>query len=84
MFGKDSTKGGIEFQFRALKANAHRQREAFKAGIDPQTLKIGADKCENFPVTLCCISFCHWHTFPNLERPRSDINIHHSNGKVVG
>ncbi|KAM0160846.1 hypothetical protein ACHAQE_004440 [Botrytis cinerea] len=40
MFGKDSTKGGIEFQFRALKANAHRQREAFKAGIDPQTLKI--------------------------------------------
>ncbi|TGO80595.1 hypothetical protein BELL_0004g00210 [Botrytis elliptica] len=40
MFGKDSTKGGIEFQFRALKANAHRQREAFKAGIDPQTLNI--------------------------------------------
>ncbi|KAM0186464.1 hypothetical protein ACHAPC_004545 [Botrytis cinerea] len=44
MFGKDSTKGGIEFQFRALKANAHRQREAFKAGIDPQTLKIAMAK----------------------------------------
>ncbi|KAF7944706.1 uncharacterized protein EAE97_005339 [Botrytis byssoidea] len=44
MFGKDSTKGGIEFQFRAFKANARRQREAFEAGIDPQTLNIAMAK----------------------------------------
>ncbi|TGO42508.1 hypothetical protein BHYA_0007g00070 [Botrytis hyacinthi] len=56
MFGKDSTKGGIEFQFRAFKANARRQREAFEAGIDPQTLNIGASKCENFPVAPSSIS----------------------------
>ncbi|APA05665.1 hypothetical protein sscle_01g004350 [Sclerotinia sclerotiorum 1980 UF-70] len=53
MFGKDSTKGGIEFQFRTLRANGARQREAFENGIDPQTLNIGAmnGKCENFPIT---------------------------------
>ncbi|PQE06651.1 hypothetical protein CJF31_00009776 [Rutstroemia sp. NJR-2017a BVV2] len=40
MFGEDSTAQGIGYQFRAIKANAARQREAFEAGIDPQTLGI--------------------------------------------
>ncbi|PQE20680.1 hypothetical protein CJF30_00002004 [Rutstroemia sp. NJR-2017a BBW] len=40
MFGEDSTVLGIEYQFRAIKANAARQRKAFEAGIDPQTLGI--------------------------------------------
>src|SRR4051812_36322552 len=40
MFGEDSTAQGIGYQFRAIKANAVRQREAFEAGIDPQTLGI--------------------------------------------
>lgn len=48
MFGRDSTPGGIEFQFRAIKANGRRQRAAFGAGVDPQTLDFSG-KCENFP-----------------------------------
>lgn len=85
MFGKDSTKRGIEFQFRAFRANARRQREAFESGLDPQTLNIGASKCENFPVAPSSISFRHYHIpFFSLNELKSDINIHHSNGKVVG
>jgi len=38
MFGKDSTPGGIGFQFRQIKAWAKLQRDAFEAGVDPQTL----------------------------------------------
>ncbi|KAG4439123.1 hypothetical protein IFR05_005410 [Cadophora sp. M221] len=41
-FGKDSTKGGIEFQFRSIKADAKRQKACYDAGRDPQTLGIGS------------------------------------------
>ncbi|KAK0124026.1 hypothetical protein ONS95_009012 [Cadophora gregata] len=41
-FGKDSTKGGIEFQFRAIKQDAKRQKACADAGGDPQTLGIGS------------------------------------------
>lgn len=40
-FGQDSTKGGIEFQFRSIKADAKRQKACYEAGGDPQTLVIG-------------------------------------------
>ncbi|RDL36409.1 uncharacterized protein BP5553_05761 [Venustampulla echinocandica] len=43
-FGSDSTKGGIEFQFRTIKADAKRQRECYDAGGDPKTLNIGSGK----------------------------------------
>jgi hypothetical protein len=43
-FGTDTTKGGIEWQLRAIKAHAKRQRDCFNNGGDPQTLSIGADK----------------------------------------
>lgn len=41
-FGKDSTAGGIQFQFRTLKHNAKRQKACADAGGDPQTLGIGS------------------------------------------
>ncbi|KAL2062717.1 hypothetical protein VTL71DRAFT_5789 [Oculimacula yallundae] len=41
-FGKDSTKGGIEFQFRTIKADAKRQKACADSGGDPQTLGIGS------------------------------------------
>ncbi|PVH77946.1 hypothetical protein DL98DRAFT_422861, partial [Cadophora sp. DSE1049] len=41
-FGKDSTKGGIEFQFRTIKQDAKRQKACADAGGDPQTLGIGS------------------------------------------
>ncbi|CZT02253.1 uncharacterized protein RCO7_11042 [Rhynchosporium graminicola] len=40
-FGKDSTKGGIEFQFRTIKQDAKRQKACADTGGDPQTLGIG-------------------------------------------
>ncbi|TVY90621.1 hypothetical protein LAWI1_G001156 [Lachnellula willkommii] len=40
-FGGDSTRGGIAFQFRAIKADAQRQRDCIDAGGDPQNLNIG-------------------------------------------
>ncbi len=43
-FGRDSTKGGIEFQFRSIKADAKRQKACYDAGRDPQTLNIGGGK----------------------------------------
>lgn len=56
MFGKDSTPGGIAFQFQTIRKNGRRQREAFDAGIDPQTLTFGG-KCENSPDHI----FTCWH-----------------------
>ncbi|KAL5315806.1 hypothetical protein ACEPPN_016678 [Leptodophora sp. 'Broadleaf-Isolate-01'] len=41
-FGTDSTKGGIEFQFRTIKADAKRQKACYDAGGDPQALGIGS------------------------------------------
>ncbi|KAF4613410.1 hypothetical protein G7Y89_g15477 [Cudoniella acicularis] len=43
-FGSDSTPGGIGFQFRAIKADAKRQRDCFHAGGDPKNLTIGGGK----------------------------------------
>jgi hypothetical protein len=40
-FGKDSTPGGIQFQFRTLKDFAKRQKACADAGGDPQMLGIG-------------------------------------------
>ncbi|TVY23936.1 hypothetical protein LHYA1_G007406 [Lachnellula hyalina] len=40
-FGTDSTGGGIGFQFRAIKADAKRQRDCIEAGGDPRDLNIG-------------------------------------------
>jgi hypothetical protein len=42
MFGSDSTKGGIEFQFRQIKTNAKAQKNCFGSGGDPMTLGIGS------------------------------------------
>lgn len=41
-FGKDSTPGGIQFQFRTLKHYAKQQKSCADAGGDPQTLGIGS------------------------------------------
>ncbi|TVY40899.1 hypothetical protein LSUB1_G002346 [Lachnellula subtilissima] len=43
-FGSDSTGGGIGFQFRAIKADAKRQRDCIDAGGDPRDLNIGGGK----------------------------------------
>ncbi|TAQ86433.1 hypothetical protein B7494_g5243 [Chlorociboria aeruginascens] len=43
-FGTDSTPGGIQFQFRAIKQDAQRQKAAFDAGTDPKDLVIGGGK----------------------------------------
>lgn len=40
-FGKDSTPGGIQFQFRELKRYAKMQRACADSGGDPQSLGIG-------------------------------------------
>jgi hypothetical protein len=41
-FGSDSTRGGIEFQFRSIKQDAKRQRACADSGGDPKNLGIGA------------------------------------------
>jgi hypothetical protein len=43
-FGSDSTGGGIGFQFRAIKADAKRQRDCVDTGGDPKDLNIGSLK----------------------------------------
>lgn len=45
-FGKDSTPGGIGFQFRQIKLYAKSQKQCADSGGDPQTLGIGAGKGE--------------------------------------
>ncbi|KIM99632.1 hypothetical protein OIDMADRAFT_55547 [Oidiodendron maius Zn] len=45
-FGKDSTPGGIGFQFRQIKLYAKSQKQCANSGGDPQTLGIGAGKGE--------------------------------------
>jgi hypothetical protein len=40
-FGSDSTGGGIQFQFRAIKKDAKRQRQCFNSSGDPRELGIG-------------------------------------------
>jgi hypothetical protein len=40
-FGSDATSGGIGFQFRAIKADAKRQRDCVENGGDPVDLGIG-------------------------------------------
>ena len=48
-FGSDSTRGGIEFQFRSIKNNAKRQKECFDKGGDPfLDLATGSDKSTKF------------------------------------
>jgi hypothetical protein len=46
-FGKDSTPGGIGFQFRQIKQYAKSQKQCADSGGDPQTLGIGAGKGED-------------------------------------
>jgi hypothetical protein len=61
-FGTDSTGGGIEFQFRAIKKDAKRQRAWFDSGGDPKELGIGVPgtgKGQN----LADISFFAQHVF---------------------
>ncbi|CAG8978918.1 hypothetical protein HYALB_00005255 [Hymenoscyphus albidus] len=42
VYGKDSTGGGIGFQFRQIKNDAKRQRQCFESGGDPKDLNVGA------------------------------------------
>lgn len=61
MFGGDSTAQGIGYQFRAIKANAVRQHEAFEAGIDPQTLAICSFDVQPNRKSSCGVFlFSHW------------------------
>lgn len=54
MFGSDSTKGGVEFQFRTIKADAKRQRDCFEKGADPKDLNIGGGK----GISYCLFPHC--------------------------
>jgi hypothetical protein len=92
MFGKDSTPQGIGYQFRAIKANAVRQREAFEAGIDPQTLGICSldvqpnrkSSCGLFLFCLAMQSAAVRALLPFSVDYGLLINSIYSNGELVG
>jgi hypothetical protein len=57
--GTDTTAGGIGFQFRTIKQDAKRQRDAFHSGKDPKDLMMGGGKgASTFPFMLL-FSFMH-------------------------
>lgn len=56
-FGKDSSTGGIGFQFREIKRNAKLQRACADAGGDPQTLNIGTGEKGAFSFSFITSSF---------------------------
>src|SRR3982074_2228728 len=80
-FGKDSTPGGIGFQFRHIKHYAKSQKECVNSGGDPQTLGIGIGKGEDTNVKggqcstfIFCI--CVW-IFSSISRAQAyDLESH--------
>ena len=46
--GSDTTMSAVENRFRPIKVNARIINDALKKGMDPLTLGIGSDKCQDF------------------------------------
>jgi hypothetical protein len=66
--GTDTTPGGIGFQFRTIKQDAKRQRDAFESGKDPKDLNIGGGKGASNLFTLSISAqtfrtFEPWHLY---------------------